>query len=96
MRIGMAFGDVRGALPLAEIGDQVAAAAAAGFSTAWFAQALGWDALTSIAVAGRVEGIEFGTAVVPTPQRHPLVLASQRPDLRHRRRSEPGRWGRSG
>jgi F420-dependent oxidoreductase-like protein len=73
----MAFGDVRGATPLPEIVDQIGEAARAGVATAWVSQALGWDALTLLAVAGRVPGIELGTAVVPFPQRHPLVLASQ-------------------
>ena len=77
MRIGMAFGDVRGSAPLPELVDQVRAAAGEGFSTAWVSQALGWDALTTLAVAGQVPDIELGTAVVPFPQRHPLVLASQ-------------------
>jgi F420-dependent oxidoreductase-like protein len=77
MRIGMAFGDVRGPAALPEIVGQVQEAAAAGFSTAWVSQALGWDALTTLAVAGQVPDIELGTAVVPFPQRHPLVLASQ-------------------
>lgn len=77
MRIGTAFGDVRGPAPLPEIVDQIRTAATAGLSTAWVSQALGWDALTTLAVAGQVPGIELGTAVVPFPQRHPLVLASQ-------------------
>jgi F420-dependent oxidoreductase-like protein len=60
-----------------EIVGQVRTAADAGFSTAWSAQAFGWDALTALAVVGgRVPGIGLGTAVVPIPQRHPLVLAS--------------------
>jgi F420-dependent oxidoreductase-like protein len=77
MKIGIAVGDVRGPASLAEVVGQVRAAADLGFSTAWSAQALGWDALTLLAVAGgRVPGIALGTAVVPVPQRHPLVLAS--------------------
>ncbi|MDX6291566.1 MAG: hypothetical protein QOH50_641 [Kribbellaceae bacterium] len=77
MKIGIAFGDLRGAAPLPAVRDQIAEAAAAGITTAWLAQALGWDALTAIAAAGQVPGIQFGTSVVPFPQRHPLVLASQ-------------------
>jgi F420-dependent oxidoreductase-like protein len=76
-RIGVTVGEVRGPATLDEITAQVRAAADAGFSTAWSAQALGWDALTTLAVAGsRVPGIGLGTAVVPVSQRHPLVLAS--------------------
>ncbi|WP_261566686.1 TIGR03564 family F420-dependent LLM class oxidoreductase [Frankia gtarii] len=78
MDIGIAVGDVRGPATLAEVIGQVQTAADAGFTTAWSAQALGWDALTVLAVAGaQVPGIGVGTAVVPVAQRHPLVLASQ-------------------
>ncbi|AQA24113.1 F420-dependent oxidoreductase family protein [Rhodococcus sp. MTM3W5.2] len=77
MKIGIAIGDIRGTAPLAEVVGQVSTAADAGFTTAWAAQAFGMDALTTLAVAGgSVPGIGLGTAVVPTPQRHPLVLAS--------------------
>jgi F420-dependent oxidoreductase-like protein len=78
MKIGIAVGDVRGPATLEEIAGQVQTAADAGFSTVWSAQAFGWDALTALAVVGgRVPGIGLGSAVVPVPQRHPLVLASQ-------------------
>jgi F420-dependent oxidoreductase-like protein len=78
MKIGVAVGDVRGPATLEELVGQVQAAADAGLSTAWAAQGFGWDALTALAVAGgRVPGIGLGTAVVPVPQRHPLVLAGQ-------------------
>ncbi|WP_280329775.1 TIGR03564 family F420-dependent LLM class oxidoreductase [Nocardia wallacei] len=78
MRIGVAVGDVRGPTTLAAFVDQVREAADAGFGTAWSSQALGWDAVTAVAVAGAaVPGIDVGTAVVPVPQRHPLVLAGQ-------------------
>lgn len=78
MRIGLAIGEIRGTATIHGITEQVRAAADAGFPVAWSSQALGIDALTSVAVAGAaVAGIELGTAVVPVPQRHPLVLASQ-------------------
>jgi F420-dependent oxidoreductase-like protein len=78
MRIGMAVGDVRGPATLDAVIDQVRVAAAAGFATAWSSQALGWDALTTVAVAGAaVADVAVGTAVVPVPQRHPMVLAGQ-------------------
>ena len=77
MEIGIAVGDLRGPATAAEIVDQVRAAADAGFGTAWTSQAMGWDALVALVVAGRVPGIGLGTAVVPVPQRHPLVLAAQ-------------------
>jgi F420-dependent oxidoreductase-like protein len=78
MRIGLAVGDVRGPATLDVVVDQVRVAADAGLATAWASQALGWDALTAIAVAGAaVADIAVGTAVVPVPQRHPMVLAGQ-------------------
>ncbi|MCM3925734.1 TIGR03564 family F420-dependent LLM class oxidoreductase [Frankia sp. AiPs1] len=78
MRIGIAVGEIRGPVGLPEIVGQVRAAAEAGLATAWFAQALGWDALTTLGLVGsRVPGIALGTAVLPVPARHPLVLAGQ-------------------
>jgi 5,10-methylenetetrahydromethanopterin reductase len=53
-------------------------AADAGVRRAWLPQVFSGEALTIIAVAGReIPGIEFGTAVIPTYPRHPLVLADQ-------------------
>ncbi|MFF0264726.1 TIGR03564 family F420-dependent LLM class oxidoreductase [Kribbella sp. NPDC004536] len=78
MRIGMAFGDVRGPSPLPEITRQLHAAAAAGVRSAWISDGVGWDALTALAAVGPTpSGMELGTAVVPFPQRHPLLLARQ-------------------
>ena len=58
--------------------DGARAAASDGFASYWLAQIFATDALTAIAVAAReVEGIEFGTAVVPIQPRHPQALASQ-------------------
>jgi F420-dependent oxidoreductase-like protein len=72
MQIGLAFGDVRGQRDLGEIVAQLRATS----GTAWISQGPNLDALTTLAVAGTGSG-EVGTAVVPFPQRHPLVLASQ-------------------
>jgi F420-dependent oxidoreductase-like protein len=53
-------------------------AADAGVSRVWIPQVFGVEALTAIAVAGReLPGVEFGTAVIPTYPRHPLILAGQ-------------------
>jgi F420-dependent oxidoreductase-like protein len=71
MRIGLAFGDVRGQHALPEIVEQMRATT----GTAWISQGTNLDALTTLAAVGDT-GIELGTAVVPFPQRHPLVLAS--------------------
>lgn len=49
-----------------------------GLAGVWTAQALGWDSLTLLALVGAaVPHIGLGSAVVPTPQRHPFVLAGQ-------------------
>jgi F420-dependent oxidoreductase-like protein len=77
MHIGTAVGDLRGPATWAQLTDQVRAAAQGGFHTAWTSQALGWDALIALTAGATVPGIGLGTAVVPIPQRHPLVLASQ-------------------
>ena len=78
MQIGMAFGDVRGPSPVPEITRQIHEAAAAGTRSAWISDGVGWDALTALAAVGPVPPeMELGTAVVPFPQRHPLVLARQ-------------------
>jgi F420-dependent oxidoreductase-like protein len=53
-------------------------AADAGLAGVWAAQALSWDSLTLLALVGaELPGIAVGSAVVPIPQRHPLVLAGQ-------------------
>lgn len=77
MEIGIAVGDVRGPTGLTEFLDQVREAADLGFHTAWASQAFGWDPLIALTAAAQVPGIGLGTAVVPVPQRHPLVLACQ-------------------
>lgn len=78
MKISVAAGDVRGSSAFDDLVGQVREAADAGLARAWISQATGWDAVTAIAVAGAATpGIALGTAVVPVPQRHPLVLAAQ-------------------
>jgi len=57
---------------------QAREAADRGFGSLWLSQIFSLDALTAIAVAGReVPGIGFGTAVIPTYPRHPMMLAAQ-------------------
>ena len=78
MRLGVSLDDPAGADPLGALREQIAAAAADGFSSAWLSHIFGLDALTALAVAGRdLPGIELGTAVVPTYPRHPAALAQQ-------------------
>ncbi len=62
------------------IAEDAARAADQGFASYWLAEhpTGGFDALTVLAVVGQqVDGIELGTAIVPTMPRHPLVLAGQ-------------------
>ncbi len=57
---------------------QVAGLRDAGIETVWAPQIFSFDALTALAVIGReVDGIQLGTAVVPTYPRHPVMLAGQ-------------------
>ena len=75
MRIGVMF-DTE--VPFDEMVAQVASLRDAGVQTAWSSQIFGYDALTAIGAIGReVPGIDFGTAVVPTYPRHPVMLAGQ-------------------
>jgi len=75
MRIGVMFDTEK---PFDDVMGQVAALADAGIEAAWASQIFALDALTTIAAAAReVPGIHFGTAVVPTYPRHPVMLAAQ-------------------
>jgi F420-dependent oxidoreductase-like protein len=78
MRLGLSLDEPGGADPLGALREEIEAAAADGFASAWLANIFGVDALTALAVAGRGgPDIELGTAVVPTYPRHPAVLAQQ-------------------
>lgn len=49
-----------------------------GFDGIWYGQIFGCDVLTAIAVAGdKTSTIPFGTCVVPTYPRHPVIMAQQ-------------------
>src|SRR5215213_11601025 len=53
-------------------------AEARGFASAWIPSVRSYDALTTIALAGRVTSrIEMATFVIPTFPRHPSALAQQ-------------------
>ena len=78
MRIGVSLREPAGPDAIRRLHEQVAQAAQDGFSSAWLSNIFGFDALTALAVAGHgVDGIELGTAVVPTYPRHPAALAQQ-------------------
>lgn len=78
MRIGYMVGEGSGASPdvaaLLERGRRIEQA---GLDTAWIAQ-IGLDAMTAATALGAVtDRIEIGTAVVPSPPRHPHAMAQQ-------------------
>ena len=78
MDIGIAVGDVRGPASAPDLLDQARQADSSGIGTIWASQALGWDALIALTTVGtHLPRPRLGTAVVPIPQRHPLVLAAQ-------------------
>jgi F420-dependent oxidoreductase-like protein len=75
MRIGVMIDTEK---PIDDVIGQVAGLAEAGFDVAWASQIFALDALTAIAAAAReVPSIGFGTAVVPTYPRHPVMLGAQ-------------------
>ena len=74
MRIGIGGGGVT----IDAAVEGVRQARHAGYSSTWFANIFGLDAMTACAVAGReVPDITLGTFVVPTYSRHPLYMAQQ-------------------
>ncbi|HEX6932536.1 MAG TPA: LLM class F420-dependent oxidoreductase [Streptosporangiaceae bacterium] len=78
MRIGTSLAEPQTPQALRVLRDDLQRAADDGFASAWMANIFGLDALTALAVAGSgIQGIEIGTAVVPTYPRHPAVLAQQ-------------------
>ena len=78
MRIGYMIGEGTGAAPdVAEFVERGKRIEAAGLHTAWIAEIF-IDAATAAAVlGGATTRIEIGTAVIPTPMRHPMELAQQ-------------------
>ncbi|MCA1645761.1 MAG: TIGR03564 family F420-dependent LLM class oxidoreductase, partial [Chloroflexi bacterium] len=80
MRIGVSVNPSPGGRPASvdELVEQVADYARRGFDKAFFAHIFGIDALTVVALAGRVvPKIELETAVVPVYTRHPVAMAQQ-------------------
>jgi len=79
MRIGIGIGEIAGQpLDVDGLLAQAKRAEEEGFSSGWFANIFGFDAIMSAALCGRVTSrIELGTAVVPTYPRHPTAMAQQ-------------------
>ena len=80
MRLGLFIGDASGLrTSVAELLDNARQAERLGFTSAWLPH-IPWslDGLTAVALAAQVtNGIELGTAVMPTYSRHPLAMAQQ-------------------
>ncbi len=77
MRIGIFGGDTANR-PLDDVIADATSVEKQGFASYWLPQIFGAEALTTIAVVGhQVPRIEFGTAVVPSYPRHPMMLAQQ-------------------
>ncbi len=78
MHIGIYLSEAGGPRALRLLRDDLLRVADDGFSSAWMAHIFGLDALTALAVAGGgIDGLELGTAVVPTYPRHAAVMAQQ-------------------
>ncbi|MCK9877081.1 TIGR03564 family F420-dependent LLM class oxidoreductase [Frankia sp. Ag45/Mut15] len=76
MRFGMSLAG--GERSLSAYLDQIVHHEEAGLDSVWCGQLFGVDALTIFALAGaRTTRISFGTSILPTYVRHPLLLASQ-------------------
>jgi len=80
MRLGYNGTGVVASASITRVRDDLQQAHDMGFSSYWLADhpTGGFDALTALAIAGQsVQGIEIGTAIVPTMPRHPMALAAQ-------------------
>ena len=74
MRIGLSGG----ARTVDAMIEQAVKAEAAGFSSLWYASAIGGDPLIAMALAGRATtSIELGTSVLQTYTSHPLLMANR-------------------
>jgi len=78
MQIGLMSGADGGAASIDAIVEDARSAQTQGFTSFWLANIFGFDAITALALVGReVEGLQFGTAVVPSYPRHPAAIAQQ-------------------
>ncbi len=77
MKIGI-YASAEPNSPLDALLEQFVRIDEAGFDTAWLGQVFEWDALTVLALAGRItRRVGLGSWIVPTPPRHPAALAQQ-------------------
>ena len=74
MRIGLSGGGAT----VDRMVEQVVEAESEGFTSMWFAGAIGTDPLIVLPLAGRATSrIELGTSIVQTYPRHPVLMAQQ-------------------
>src|SRR5215207_2918381 len=77
MRIGLMIATT-GSNDLDGVLGQIERAEALGFNSVWVPSVRSFDALTVLALAGRLtQRVELGTFVIPTYPRHPAALAEQ-------------------
>lgn len=75
---GLRIGLTGGGRDVDRIVEQAKEAEADGFSSLWYAGAIGGDPLVAMALAGRAtSGIELGTSVLQTYTAHPALMANR-------------------
>ena len=96
MRIGVMAGATPGPDgTLDGLVERAKALEAQGFASMWLANIFGLDAINALGIVGReTERIELGTAVVPSPPRHPVAKTASL--YRHGSRRERPVFARSG
>jgi len=78
MEIGVMIGADGTQMTIDDVVDTVKDLDSRGFDTAWMANIFGFDAISTLSIAGReTSKIRVGTAVTPTYPRHPTALAQQ-------------------
>ncbi len=78
MKIGVMIGSDGTQMTIDDVVDTVKDLESRGFESAWMANIFGFDAISTLSIAGReTSNIRVGTAVTPTYPRHPTALAQQ-------------------
>lgn len=78
MQIGVMIGADGSGLTIDDVVATVQDLESRGFESAWMANIFGFDAISTLSIAGRESStIRLGTAVTPTYPRHPTALAQQ-------------------
>jgi len=78
MDIGVMIGGDGSNPTIDDVVDNIKDLEARGFQSAWMANIFGFDAISTLSIAGReTSKIKLGTAVTPTYPRHPTAIAQQ-------------------